>query len=360
MSDVPEISNRKRLSAVGLLSVAVFLAFNAAYWPVHSCQVRNAPENFLMHARYLDAQGDRKEALNRLEEGIRQFHPACPEPYQTLLQWRSQDSARDQKHLAWLEAAGTFYEALNGPGETRGTLLVQAADLQCKSFKLPPIASDSVRQIASLMKNLGRLWGVEKPLAELTVKQHVALLSLGAGDTFDLNGIIGNTGVKSPVDILVQSGGGRMGRECTHILVRNHDYAGGKRGFHGVLLDPKTGQMIQMGLFDVWQSEDEAERMVRFLEEAPEGAIGAFAVADEASVNLTAELVRELHGFGLAERTFIHRQPALFGLHFSFAAIGVKGASPGTALQAWSPGVFDGCPGHPVTCGVLRPVEGTP
>ena len=54
----------------------------------------------------------------------------------------------------------------------------------------------------------------------------------------------------------------------------------------------------------------------------------------------------------------IQRRPRFFGMRYSFAAIGVKGAIPGKAMQAWSPDAYDGKSGHPVACGVITPVAG--
>ncbi len=69
---------------------------------------------------------------------------------------------------------------------------------------------------------------------------------------------------------------------------------------------------------------------------------------------MTEELEAELRAFGLAREANIDRRSAILGLRYSFAAIGVKGAREGAALQAWSPEAFQGRDGHPVVCGVLR------
>ncbi|HPO14482.1 MAG TPA: interleukin-like EMT inducer domain-containing protein [Candidatus Hydrogenedentes bacterium] len=337
-----------------LVIAVLFAGFNAVYWPVRAHQIQNAPDNFMSHASYLYAHGAQTQAIKRLKEGIARFHPVCPEPYQVLAEWHFKET---KENLPWCMAAGYFYQALRGEGKTRSSLLTRAAEME--STELPKaIIKPEIKQPVSLLAgNLGLVWGVGETLLTLPVERQLAILSLSGGNSIDFHGRIGRTGVKSPVNILVQSGGGRAGRYCTHLLVRGREYAGNRRGFYAILIDPQSGQVTQMGMFDVWQSEEEAARMENFLKDAPTGMIGAFAVADEASVNLTSGLENALSTFGLEPRTFINSQPALFGLHYSFAALGVKGAAEDTAVQAWSPDEFDGCEGHAVTCGTLRLAE---
>jgi hypothetical protein len=343
--------NARNIGVLWLLIALMFLAFNAAYWPVRVNQSRNAPDNFLEHARYLYARGDREQAFSRLTEGIARFRPPCPEPYQVLSEWQSE--AR-REYLRWCLAAGLLYQALQSEDAAREALLAQAAERQGALLPTVPMRGQREKQVRSLAGNLGALWDMEKSVAALPVERQLALLSLSGGDAIDFSGQIGGTGVKAPADILVQSGGGPAGRYCTHILLGDRDYAGDRRGFHVALIDPQRGRIAQTGSFDVWESVEEAIRMEAFLRDAPAGTIGAFAVADEASVNLTLDLEQALCSFGLSPRTYVSNQPALFGLNFSFAALGVKGAPRGSAIQAWSPDEFGGCNGHAVTCGSLH------
>lgn len=356
--DAPE--QRRHLKSVGvlwLLVVAVFAGFNAFYWPVRSIQIRNAPENFLAHARELYAQDARGKAIARLSEGILTFRPVCPEPYQMLAEWQAESGEMIIPHAG---PAAHFYQALQYEGNERHAMLKRALEMHQAYAPQASLLPDTAKHVQMLAGSLGVLWGIEQTLRSLPAEQQVALLMLSGANAIDFSGMIGQTGAASPVDILVQSGGGRAGRHCTHILLRNQDYAGARRGFYAVLIDPQSGQVAQMGAFDVWQSEEEAARMDAFLRNAPLGMIAAFAVADEASINLSAALEEALCAFGLHPRTFFNRQPVLFGAHFSFAAIGVKGAAQGSAIQTWSPGEFGGCAGHAVTCGVVRLLEDAP
>jgi hypothetical protein len=134
-----------------------------------------------------------------------------------------------------------------------------------------------------------------------------------------------------------------------------------RRGMHVVLIEPERGQVTGSSVFDVWRSAAEAERLTRYLQDVLPGTIAAFAVYDDASAHVNPALEEALREFGLERRTLVGRTPALYGRRFSFAAIGVKGAAPGSALQAWSPGDYQ-VPGdsvqhasHPVHCGVLLP-----
>lgn len=340
-----------------LIIAVMFVIFNTVYWPARSHQLQNAPDNFLGHANSLYAQGEHDQAVNRIKDGIAQFHPTCPDAYQVLAEWHFKET---KENLPWCLAAGYFYQALRGEGKTRSSLLKRAAELQSEAVPKAELKPEIKQPVRLLAGNLGLVWGVGETLLALPVERQLAILALSGGNSIDFYGRIGRTGVKSPVDILVQSGGGRAGRHCTHILLRGRDYAGNRRGFYVILIDPKSVQVTQMGMFDVWQSEEEAARMQGFLEDAPTGMIGAFAVADEASVNLTVGLEDALSTFGLGPQTIINSQPALFGLHYSFAALGVKGAPANTAIQAWSPDEFDGCEGHAVTCGTLRLAEENP
>lgn len=138
-----------------------------------------------------------------------------------------------------------------------------------------------------------------------------------------------------------------------HIFLHNRDYGGAERGMHVALIDPVTGEPTQLGVFDIWAAPENADRMARMLNAAPNGTVGAFAVYDDASANMTDALEDALRSFGFLPETILQRRPRFYGLRYSYAAIGVKGAIPGQAMQAWSPDEFDGRPGHPVACMVL-------
>ncbi len=146
-------------------------------------------------------------------------------------------------------------------------------------------------------------------------------------------------------------------RRNAQIMVGNRVYGDRQRGMHVVLLDRTTSAVLQTGVFDLWENATEAKRMRHFLEDAPTGCIGLFAVCDDGSAFLTAALEQALFGFGLDRLALDGREQVMLGLRYSFAAIGVKGAARGTAMQSWSPEKFKGYRGHPVLCAVFQGEE---
>lgn len=348
------ISDARRVGLLWVLILGLFGVFNLVYWPIRFYQRETAPENFLAYARTLHREGKAADAIDCLRRGIEQHHPTFAGPYETLGDWLRAQGDTDGAGVR--DVQGRFYRALrNGPEMA----LREAIQASLAREPVPPLSPEAGRYVSLLAGSLGVVWSAREVVAALPVQEQLALLRL-TGNAISTNGMIGGTGMASPVDILAQSGGGAAARECTHILVRGRDYAGGDRGFHVALMDAQSGQVAQMAQFDIWESVEDAARMARFLREAPKGIVGVFVVADDASANMTPELEGELLSFGVARQACINREPGLLGLRYSFAAIGVKGAPSGTALQAWSPGSFAGYPGHPVTCGVLRRAEEKP
>jgi hypothetical protein len=146
--------------------------------------------------------------------------------------------------------------------------------------------------------------------------------------------VIGDTGVTSPVNILVKSAGEEVG-DLGHIYVDGRSLSPDERGYNVVILDPASGAIDGRGHFDTFSSEEESARLAQFLGGIPEGRIVAVAVEDEASLRLTGEAVLALRSIGA--------QQDLRGMfRWGHAIIGVKGAEPGQALEA---------------TGLLRPVS---
>jgi len=335
------------------MTAILFGVFNAAYWPVHGHNRDTAPENFLRRAWQLEEGGKTEEAIKILEQGIDTQHPPFPEPYAAL---RDCLIRVERKEAAEAQAATVvFYSALAGEDAYfRGGMLQRGAAMGGATLPTLGLSDGTERNIRWLAGNLGAAYGVLDSVVNLPLKQQVALLQL-AGHALSLDGTIGTTGVMAPKDILVMSGGGTGAKRMAHILLQGRDFAKPERGFHVAIIETQSGQVTQTAQFDLYARESEAQRMAHFLHRVPPGAIGMFAVCDEASVNMSAALVEELLDFGFEEQAHIDHGAALFGLRYSFAGIGVKGALPGTALQAWSPDNFAGHSGHPVVCGVLCP-----
>ena len=337
------------MAVLWLVIVGAFAAFNAVFWPAHMHQADRDPAQFLAYARKLDGLGETLPALVRLRQGIRQHHPPWPEPYELLQGWLRRAGAEDEA-LA-LEPVIAFYRALSTGDADRGKELRQAVRGVREQKAVARVDASTCDAVNQLAGDFSRALGLLDTVGPMSCEEQLALLRLSGPLRTD--GRVGETGVRSPVDIVVQSGGGAGPRGVAHLFIRGREYAKRQRGLHAALVDAQSGQVFALGDFDIWDSAAEAARMTQFLREAPAGCIGVFAVRDDASANLTPALEAELLGFGLECQAVINYEPALLGLRYSFAAIGVKGASAGTALQAWSPEAFQGYPGHPVACGVI-------
>jgi len=348
VSKKTEMSSKKRVAALWLLVAVIFGVFNAVFWPAYRHQKATAPENFLACAQTLYAREGSAAGIACLLRGIAAQHPPYAEPYETLHAWLS-ETGQAEEAARWKSRA-LFYAAFQAKDFREA--LGHAIQAELHRNPVPRIAPGLLRHLEAMSLDFAAALGVREVAVSLKPEERLTLLRL-SGDAINTGGMIGTTGVKSPMDILVQSGGGEGVRRLAHIIIRDRNFAVSKRGLNVVLADGVSGQILQWGLFDIWESAGEADRLTRLLHEAPAGCIGAFAVFDDASVNLSAALEAELLNFGLERQAVNNRQPALFGLRYSFAAIGVKGAAPGAALQAWSPDTFQDHRGHPVTCGVL-------
>jgi hypothetical protein len=137
---------------------------------------------------------------------------------------------------------------------------------------------------------------------------------------------IGQTGVESPVNLVVESAGQEVG-DFGHIYVNGQDVSPNERGYNLVTLDPQTGMVGGRAVFDTHLDEGASEALVAFLKDVPAGHIVAVAAADEASRLLSQEAVEALRGIGAAG-------DLLDRFRWGHAVIGVQGAPPGTALEA--------------------------
>ena len=103
--------------------------------------------------------------------------------------------------------------------------------------------------------------------------------------------------------------------------------AANQRGYNVVVIHPQTGTVEQSAAFDTHLDPEASQALVDFLAGVPQGRIVAVAAADEASRLLDASAVQALSEIGAAEDL---RGKTRWG----HAILGVKGASPGTALEA--------------------------
>jgi hypothetical protein len=137
---------------------------------------------------------------------------------------------------------------------------------------------------------------------------------------------IGDTGANAPLDIEVNSAGTAAG-SFAYITIATEDGSIHKRGYNLAVVEPETGRITGRGGFDTAGSAAEAQKMARFIQEIPGGYIVVAAVQEDGAANLTAEGVAALREIGA-------QIDLRGGVGRSHAIIGVKGAPPGTALEA--------------------------
>ncbi len=131
---------------------------------------------------------------------------------------------------------------------------------------------------------------------------------------------VGTTGTRLAADVAITAD-----RERAVVTVNGRVFRPG-RGYFLVVLDPVTGRIVQTGGFDVSWNREESDALVRFVDAVPAGAVVAVTTEFDASRELTDAAVEALTSLGLG--TDLRGQ-----FQVMHAAIGVKGAAPGTALE---------------------------
>ncbi len=152
-------------------------------------------------------------------------------------------------------------------------------------------------------------------------------------DVLPGQGMIGGTGVQSPVDVEINSGG--AAQDLAFITVTTPDGAttdasAGRRGYNLAAIDPQTGDVLDVLGFDTFANAGEADRMAQFIEDLPAGVLVAGAVRGDASPFLTDRAVQGLASLGSA--VDLRATPG-----HGHAFVGVKGAAPGTAAEQTGP-----------------------
>ena len=138
--------------------------------------------------------------------------------------------------------------------------------------------------------------------------------------------LIGETGIFSPVDISILSGGtDKYGA----IVVDGMLVSSENRGIHMAIIDPATGELVQADRFDTYAYPEESDRLSFAVDLIPEGHIVALSIYDEGTASLTDDGRNAILALGGAE-TLEDRFGAAYGL------IGVKGAVSGSALEVVS------------------------
>ena len=111
-------------------------------------------------------------------------------------------------------------------------------------------------------------------------------------------------------------------------MLGERDLAPDTRGYNVAVIHPDKGELVMAAGFDLIGAggPQQAGRMAQLLRGIPEGMIVCVAVKDDGAMNLTGELVSAL-------RTVGARLDLRGKTRASYALIGVKGATPGAALE---------------------------
>jgi len=140
-------------------------------------------------------------------------------------------------------------------------------------------------------------------------------------DVLPANYAIGKSGVVSPVDIVARSGA------LGSIRVNDREASELRRGYNVVVIDPKTGDVIASSVFNTADDIARSRAMTDFLAQIREGSIVVVAAQENAGANLGERTVGMLRSLGA--QIDLRQTP-----NHSHAIIGVKGASPGTAVES--------------------------
>jgi hypothetical protein len=138
---------------------------------------------------------------------------------------------------------------------------------------------------------------------------------------------VGQTSASSPISLLVRSAGEETG-DFAHIYANGVDLAPDHRGYNLVGLSQYDGRVLGVASFDTHADATAGARLASWVAGLPMGAIVAGAVRDEASMNLNEEAIQALRSVGIAFDLRGH-------FRWGHAFIGVVGAAPGTAAEAW-------------------------
>jgi hypothetical protein len=139
---------------------------------------------------------------------------------------------------------------------------------------------------------------------------------------------IGTTGVESPGDLHVASAGQTYGSAGT-IRLDGADLSPDRRGYNLVALDA-AGRVVKAEAFDTFLEDDASPRLAAWIASLPTGTIVAGAVRDDGSGRLAGAAVDALRLIGVAGDLRGRFREA-------HAFVGVKGARPGSALEALGP-----------------------
>jgi hypothetical protein len=153
-------------------------------------------------------------------------------------------------------------------------------------------------------------------------------------DVLAASGAIGQTGVRAPLPIEVNSGGAAdfayitLGEGAEAVDGSVH-----RPGYNVAVVDPGTGRLVDRAGFDTTPagSAAEASALVDYLQAIPEGRIVVVAMQGDGAAMLTEAAVAALHAIG-------GQADPRGTTGWSHAIVGVQGAAPGTAAEVAGPG----------------------
>lgn len=139
---------------------------------------------------------------------------------------------------------------------------------------------------------------------------------------------VGRTGTYSPVDIVVTSAGKPYGSTAVIWVNGENQELPRYRGYNVAVFDPQTGNAVKRSGFDTRRGEAESRRLVHFFERIRQGRIVAVALNQSGGAQITDAAFQAFRSVGASSDPREH--PA----YSSHVLIGVKGAPPGTAVEA--------------------------
>lgn len=311
--------------------IVSFFVFWVSHTYIHDYQKFNEPRNYLIRAEYYFQEGDKDKAIREIEFGMDTFRPVTSETLVFLMKIKKDEL--DKNIYNKLEKRYKIMTILEKCNYSE-TVQLDTKIFNSEEIFSPPLSKTSKSSLLTSWKLLTRSTLKCMRTENLSEKQILNFLYYSGG-VFSFNSTIGKTGFSIDDDVFVISEGSEEGSGA-QIWFQGRNFGGHRRGFYVLILTPSPCKIYRSDRFDVWDNYTEAVKMTRFLEEVPDGYVGIFAVADEASENMTEELVQALLSFGFAKKTYVRREPKLFGYGYAFVGIGVKGANQGTALQNWA------------------------
>jgi len=137
---------------------------------------------------------------------------------------------------------------------------------------------------------------------------------------------IGDTGVVAPVDIAATGAGFDAGK-FGEIFVAGRNVIPNQRGYHLVAINPQSGAVQRVAMFDTFADAHESARLTQFIAELPRGEIVAGIAIDDVSQNLQPSAIDALHSIGV-------ESDLRWRFRAGHAFIGVRGAQVGQALES--------------------------